>query len=222
MPGDELAGRTGDQVGGVAGFRVGFPVEMPVALPFASEVEIVDRPVKMTVKMRESLIIWVPFGVVVAEVPFAENTPVRVAQLAQRLRQRQLRRVQTEVPPRRDHRARHPKPNRIPPSHQPGPGWAAHREHVKLIQLHPLPGDAVDVRRGDAIRVKSDVGPPKVVGNNDDHVWLSLSFNCINPLGQAKHGDRQQSGTKKSATHDKDEPQRTSASPISKASHHPA
>ena len=88
MPGDELAGRIGNQVGSVAGFRVGFPVEMPVALPFASEVEIVDSPVEMTLKMRESLIIRVPFDVVVAEVPFAENAPLRLAQLAQCFRQR--------------------------------------------------------------------------------------------------------------------------------------
>ena len=200
MPGDELAGRIGNQVGSVAGFRVGFPVEMPVALPFASEVEIVDSPVEMTVKMRESLIIRVPFDVVVAKVPFAENAPLRVAQLAQCFRQRQLRRVQTEVPPRRDHCTRHPEPDRVSPGHQSGPGRAAHRKHIKLIQLHSLPSDAVDVGCGDAIRVKPDVGPPKVVGNNDDHI--RLGFNCIHPLGQAKHGDQQQSGTKKSATHE--------------------
>ena len=202
MPGDEPASRIGNQVSGVAGFRVGFPVEMPVSLPLASEVEVVNRPVVMTVKMSESLIIRVPFGVVVAEMPFAENAPVRVAQLAQRLGQCQLCRIQTKVPPRRDHCTRHPEPDRVSPGHQSGPGRAAHREHIKLIQLHPLPSDAVDVGCGDAIRVKPDVGPPEVVGNNDDHVRLGLGFNCIHLLGHAKHGDQQQSGTKKSATHE--------------------
>ena len=143
---DEPAGRFGDQVGRVALLAAGSLVDVPVALALAGQVKVIDRAVVMAVKMREALIVWMPLCVIVAKVPFTESAALLVTSLGQSLRQRDLTRVESEMPPRRNHRTRHAEPNRIATGHQPGPRWAAHREHVKVIQLGTFTGNPVEMR----------------------------------------------------------------------------
>ena len=174
---------------------------MPVTLALAGQVEIIDRPVVMAVKMRETLAVRVPFRVVVAQVPFAENAAVLVARLGQSLRQHELAGIKAEMPPRRNDRARHPEPNRVAAGHQPGARRAAHREHVKMVQLDTLVGDPVEVRRRDAIRVIADIGPAEIVSNDDDNIGL-LRRTDGGRLDQGQGGNRKQKSGNKNASHE--------------------
>ena len=198
---DKPAGRAGDQVGGVSLLAAGLFVEVPVALALAGQCKIVDRAVVMAVKMREPLIVRVPFRVVVAEVPFAKHATVPVARLGQRLRQRDLGGIQAKMPPWRNDRPRHPKPDWVAAGHQPGARWAAHREHVKTIQFHPLTGDPIKMRRRDAVRVEADVGPAQVVGHDDNDVGLRFRRGG-GRLGQGQRRNRKQKSGNKNANHE--------------------
>src|SRR3546814_6245260 len=86
---------------------------MPIDLPLALVREIVDRAVVMAVKAGEAEVHRVIGQRTMAEMPFAEERPPRIAGARQHVGDRLLLRIEPEVAPRCDRIAHDAEPVRI-------------------------------------------------------------------------------------------------------------
>ena len=167
----------GQQVRHVPLFVHRLVVVAPVPLADALLREVVDRRV-VAHELREAPAQRVVLAVEVAQVPLAEDAAVLVTGTSQHFRQGDLRRVETVVPPRRDHRPHQTETDRVAAGHQPRPRRRADGSAVEALDQHPCGRDAVDVRGRDLAAVEADVVASEIVGDDENDVREDGRWAC--------------------------------------------
>ena len=174
-------------VGAVARVLLGLAV-VPVGVVevvVAPEVRrLADAAAAVDQDLLESAILR-PEGVVVAEVPFAEDARA-VAPRREDIRHRHL--VAAEQRPAQD-RVPDARAVAVAPGHQRGPRRRAGRAHVEIRQADALAMQRVDVRRAeDRIAVAAQVAVALVVGDHQNDVRRPAVLRRVEPSPTLRFG----------------------------------